>query len=153
MELLPHLESTCTRCNASARGRTRSSAGPERSQQLQILQSLTVRQIFSVSAYFSCCANTGGPLVFSRRQCFCRCQYFCIRQGFVGANIFVSAKVLDALMFLYLPRFLDAPMFLYPPRFLDAPMFCIHQRFLDVPMFLYIFSAAYNFVYFTRILI
>jgi hypothetical protein len=33
------------------------SAGPERSQLLWILPSLTVRQFFSVSTYFSCCAN------------------------------------------------------------------------------------------------
>ncbi len=69
-ELLPHLESTCTRFNTSARRRTRPSAGSERSQLLQILPSLTVRQFFSISAYFSCCANIGGRLIFSMRQCF-----------------------------------------------------------------------------------
>jgi hypothetical protein len=81
-ELLPHLESTCMRFNSSARRRTRPSAVPDRSQQLQILPSLTVRQFFSISAYFSSYPNIGGRLVFSRRQCFCRPQYFCIRQGF-----------------------------------------------------------------------
>ncbi len=39
----------------------RPSAGPERSRLLQILPSLTVMQLFSVSAYFSC-ANIGGRL-------------------------------------------------------------------------------------------
>ncbi len=44
-ELIPHLESTCTRFNTSARKRTRSSAGPERSQQLQIPPSLNSKAI------------------------------------------------------------------------------------------------------------
>jgi hypothetical protein len=52
-----HLETTCTRFNTSTRRRTSSSAGPERSQQLQIQSSLNSRQFFSGSAYFSCCAN------------------------------------------------------------------------------------------------
>ncbi len=99
---IPHLESTCTLFNTTARRRTwpsvgpeRSqqlqilprrrtwpSAGPERSQQLQILPSLTVRHFFSWSAYFSCCANIGGCLVFPVRQNFCSPQYFSIHQGF-----------------------------------------------------------------------
>ncbi len=44
-ELLPHLESTCMRFNTSARRRTRPSAGPERSQQLQIPPSLNSKAI------------------------------------------------------------------------------------------------------------
>ncbi len=79
---IPHLETTCMRFNTSAWRRRRPSAGPDRSQLLQILPSLTVRQFFSVSAYFACCANIGGRLVFSRRQCFCRRQYFSMCQGF-----------------------------------------------------------------------
>ncbi len=79
---IPHLKSTCTRFNTSARRRMTPSAGPERSQLLQILPSLTVRQFFSGSAYFSCCTNIGRRLVFSGPQCFCRHQYFSIRQGF-----------------------------------------------------------------------
>ncbi len=132
---IPHLESTCTQFNTSARRRTRPSAGPERSQLLQILLSLTVRQLFSGPACFSCCANIGGRLVFSMRQSFCRRQCFWKHQGW------------------HPPRLLDVPMFLYPPRFLDAPMFLYPQRFLDSPMFLYIFSGTYIFVYFTCILI
>ncbi len=50
-EILPHLETTCTRLNTSARRSTRPSAGPERSHLLQILPSFTVRQFFSVSSY------------------------------------------------------------------------------------------------------
>jgi hypothetical protein len=44
-EFLPHLESTCTRFNTSARRRTRPSAGHERSQQLQISPSLNSQAI------------------------------------------------------------------------------------------------------------
>jgi hypothetical protein len=126
-EIPTHLETTCTRFNTSARRRTRPSAGPERSQLLQILPSLTVRQFFSISAYFSCCANIGGRLVFSRRQYFRRRQYFsmcqgfsirqgfcmrqgfsmrhcfCMRQGFWMRNVFVCAKVLTyANVFVYI---------------------------------------------------
>jgi hypothetical protein len=68
--------------NTSARRSTRPSAGPERSQLLQILPSLTVRQFFSVSACFSCCANIGERLVFSVRHYFHMRQWFCMRQGF-----------------------------------------------------------------------
>ncbi len=140
---IPHLESTCTRFNTSARRRTRPSAGPVRSQQMQILRSLTVtvRQFFSGSAYFSCCANIS-----------------------VGANIFSCAKVwhppkiwkvprfwhppniLDAPRFWHLPKILDAPRFWYLPKILKAPMF------LYPPRFLYIFCGAYISVYFSAFL-
>jgi hypothetical protein len=86
--ILPHLETTCTRFNTSARRRTRPSAGPERSQLLQILPSLTVRQFFSNSPDFSCCANIGGRLVFSMRQGFSMGQCFCMRQGFSTRQCF-----------------------------------------------------------------
>ena len=75
-ETLPHLDTTCTRFNTSAWRSTRPSVGPERSQLLRILPSLTVRRFFSVSAYFSCCANIGGRLVFSMRQGFSMRQCF-----------------------------------------------------------------------------
>ena len=66
---IPHLESTCTRFNTSARRRTRPSAGPERSQLLQILPSLTVRQFFSISANFFLCQHWQMPM-FRRHLCF-----------------------------------------------------------------------------------
>jgi hypothetical protein len=80
MEILPHLETTCTRFNTSAWRSTRPSAGPERSQLLRILPSL--KAFFGVSALFSCCANIGGHLVFSMRQGFTMRQGFGMRQGF-----------------------------------------------------------------------
>jgi hypothetical protein len=45
LELLPHLESTCTQFNTSTTKRKRPSAGPERSQQLQIPPSLNRKAI------------------------------------------------------------------------------------------------------------
>jgi hypothetical protein len=42
---IPHFETTCTRFNTSARRTTCSSAGPERSQQLQIPPSLSSKAI------------------------------------------------------------------------------------------------------------
>jgi hypothetical protein len=119
---IPHLESTCNRFNTSARRRTRPSAGPERSQQLQILPSPTVRQSFSGSAYFSCCANIGRGLVFSVRQHFCRRQFFSMRQGF-GIR----------------QRFLIRQGFGIRQRF------WMHQCFvyISVPIFLCIFLHSY----------
>ncbi len=89
----------------SARRRTRPSAGPERSQLLQILPSLTVRQFFSGSAYFSWCANIGGPQVFPVRQHFCRRQCFCNRQGFWMRQCFLCI-FFDAYIFVYFSAFL-----------------------------------------------
>ncbi len=55
---IPHLETTVhVRDSTSTRRRTCSSAGPGRSQQLQILPSLNSKAFYSGSAYFSCCAN------------------------------------------------------------------------------------------------
>ncbi len=91
---IPHLGSTCTRFNTSARRRTRPSAGPERSQQLQIPPSLNIKAILQrVCLLFllrqhwrapslSCCANLGGHLVFNMRQHFYGRQYFSMRQVF-----------------------------------------------------------------------
>ncbi len=43
---------------------------------------VAVRQFFSRSAYFSCCANISGRLIFSVCQHFCRRQCFSMHQGF-----------------------------------------------------------------------
>ncbi len=84
--ILPHLETTCTRFNTSARRSTRPSARPERSQLPRTLPSLTVRQFFSVSAYFFLLRQHLGTPNFSLHQYFCMCQGFSI---FAGAYIFV----------------------------------------------------------------
>jgi hypothetical protein len=123
---IPYLESTCTQFNTPARRRTRPSAGPERSQLLRILPSLTVRQCFSGAAYFSCCANIGRRLVFLAATTLAGAEFFLCTNVSVSANIYPCSKG-----FSIRQSFLDAPMFFYPPRFLYAPMF------------LYIFSGAY----------
>ncbi len=107
-ELLPHLEFSCMRFNTSARRRTRPSVGPERSQLLQILPSLTVRQFFSRSAYFSCCccANIGGRQVFPVLQHFCRRQCFCIRQGFWMRQCFCIYFSGPIFLCIFLPSYL-----------------------------------------------
>ncbi len=68
---IPHFESTCTRFNTSAGRRTRPSAGPERSQQLQILPSLNSKAVLQQVL-----------LLFLLRQHFCRRQRFWMRQVF-----------------------------------------------------------------------
>jgi hypothetical protein len=121
-EIPPHLETTSTQFNTSARS-MRISAGPERSQLLRILPSITVRQFFSVSAYF-----------------------FLLRQHWRTPNFFHAPMFLHASRFEHAPRFWmrqccakvfgcpSAPMFLYAPRFLYiflAPIFvCILPAFL-----------------------
>ncbi len=63
---IPHLESTCSRFNTSARRRTRPSAGPERSQQLQIPPSLNSKAILQRAC-----------LLFLQRQHWRMPSFFC----------------------------------------------------------------------------
>jgi hypothetical protein len=107
---------------------------PERSQLLQILPSLTVKQFFSGSAYFSCCANIGGCLVFPVRQHFCRHQYFSMRQGFSIHQ-----------------RFWMRQCFCIRRGFWRCQCFCIRQGFGCAYVFVYI-CGAYIFVYFSAFL-
>jgi hypothetical protein len=90
----------------------RPSARHERSQLLQILLSLTVRQFFSVSAYFFptptlADANVlrtpmfGGHLVF-------HAPMFCRRLGFVCTNVLSTPKFCGRL---YFSCILPAPIF------------------------------------------
>jgi hypothetical protein len=108
---ISHLESTCTR-----------SAGPKRSQQLQILPSLTIRQFFTGSAYFSCCANISvGANIFPCAKVLASAKDFGCAKVLASAKDFGCAKVLASA------EDFEGANVLYP------------QRFLDVPMFLYIF--------------
>jgi hypothetical protein len=66
--------------------------GPERSQLLQILPSLTVRQFFSVSTYFCLRQYLQVPI-------------FCRRLVFVNTNNFVDAYILS------MPSFVDTNNF------------------------------------------
>jgi hypothetical protein len=119
--------------HTSARRRTRPSEGPERSQQLQILPSLTVRQFFSGVAYLSCCANIGGRLVFRMCQHFYR----------VGSNIFPCAK-----RFLHPPKIFDAPRFWHPPKIEGAYVFVSAKVFGCANVFVYILWHLYFCVFF-----
>jgi hypothetical protein len=78
--------------------------GPERSQLLQILPSLTVRQFFSISAYF-CLGQDLQALIFCRRLVF------------ANTNNFVDAYI------LLMPTFVDTT------NFVVAKFFCIRQCF------------------------
>ena len=133
------MESTCTRFNTSARRRTRPSAGHERSQQLQISLSLNSQAIlqrvrllflqrqhwrapnFSAAptlagAWFFCCANLGGRLVFPWRQHYYGHQYFPMRRVFTIRQRFWVCRC-----------FLNAPMFFVHTfrRLYFCILFCI----------------------------
>jgi hypothetical protein len=140
-EFLPHLESTCTQFNTSARRRTRPSAGHEKSQQLQIPPSLNSkailqrvrllflqRQHWRAPSYF-CCANIGGRLVFLLRQPW-------------RAPSFSLAPTL-----LWTPIFSYAPSFYHPPKILGVPMFfeCanVFCTYFSALLFLYTFLHSY----------
>ncbi len=160
---IPHLESTCTRFNTSARRRMRPSAGPERSQQLQaILQQVRLlfllrqhfcrRQRFWMHQGFRICQRFWMRQGFSIRQrfwmrqgfgiCqrFWRPQGFGIRQRCEGIKVLASAK-----------DFESANVFVSTEFFEGANVF-VSAEFLDAPMFLYIFCGAYIFVYFSAFL-
>ncbi len=84
-----HLETTCTRFNKSARRRTCSSAGPERSQQLQIPPSLNSKAIIQlVRILFLLRQLFCGRLIFWMRQVFTRRQVFAIRLRFEMRQVF-----------------------------------------------------------------
>ncbi len=121
---IPHLESTCTRFNTSARRRTRPSTGPEKSQQLQILPSLNSKAILQ-----RICLLFLLRQHFRRRQRFWMHQVFSIRQRFWMRQVFSIRQ-----------RFWMCQYYCIPSVFLDAPMFCIY---LTAPTFLYIFLHSY----------
>jgi hypothetical protein len=139
---IPHLESTCTRFNTSARRRTRPSEGPERSQQLQILPRLTVRQlkIFRVSAYFSCCANIGSHLDFCTRQYFCRRQYFSMPQGFSIRQSFWMRQCFSIRQSFWMRQ-----CFSIRQSFWMRHCFCIRQGFWMRECFCVFFSILFRY--------
>ncbi len=120
---IPHLESTCTRFNTSARRRTRPSAGPERSQQLQILPSLNSKAVLQWIR-----------LLFLLLQHW-RASSFSCAPTFLKAPIFLHAP-----RFWHPPKILDAPMFWYPPTFLDAPMYIFFDAYIFVYFSAFLFS-------------
>jgi hypothetical protein len=87
--------------------------GPERSQQLQILLSLTVRRLF--------CENLRQPLrtpMFSKSANLCGRQCFPSPPTFADTNVFqIRQPLRKRQCFLNPPTFADAHV-------LSAPMFC-----------------------------
>ncbi len=113
-ETIPHLESTCTQFNTSARRRTRPSAGPERSQQLQIPPSLNskailqrvrliflLRQHWRAPSFFPVHQHSVGAKDFGCSKFLASAKDFgCAKflssaKDFEGANVFVPAKVFE----------------------------------------------------------
>ncbi len=107
-----HLETTCSRFNTSTRRRTCSSAGPGRSQQLEILSSLNSKEFFSGPPTFP--AKPGFPwtLVFYKAQGFYHSPNFHQAQGFYHPPNFHQAQG-----FYHLPNFQQAQGFYHPPNF------------------------------------
>jgi hypothetical protein len=113
-EVLPHLTTIWTRIITSTRRSTKTSAGPERSQLLRILPSLTLRQFFSFSAYVFLRQHWRTPM-FRGRQCSADAyvrwtpSFSCAnvllmpiiwwRLSFAGANFFVY--ITGAYIFVY----------------------------------------------------
>ncbi len=115
-ELLPHWESTCMRFNTSARRRTRLSAGPVRSQQLQIPPSLNSKAILQRDCLlFLLCQHWQRPS-FSWVPTFLKTPIF-----FHAPSFYHPPKILDAPSFYHPPKILDAPSFYHPPKILKAP--------------------------------
>jgi hypothetical protein len=118
-KLPPHLESTCTRFNTSSRRRTRPSAGPERSQQLQIPPSLNSKAILQ-----------RVRLLFLLRQHFCRCQHFSIHQRFWIRQVFsIHRRFWIRQVFSIRQRFWIPQVFNIRQRFWIRQVFSIRQRF------------------------
>ncbi len=112
---------TCTRSSAGPERRRRAtSAGPERSQQLQILPSLTVRRLFCISANF--CG----------RQCFPSPPIFCGRQCFPIPPIFLGTNVFQIRLYFWAPMFSKSAYILV--YFTGAYIFSVY------------FTSAYIFV-------
>jgi hypothetical protein len=149
-----HLATTCTRFNTSARRRTCSLAGPERSHQLQIPPSLNskailqrVRLLFLLRQHFS------RRQYFSRRQVFSICLIFWMRQGFSICLIFWMRQVFSIRLIFWMRQvFSICLIFWIRQVFSIYQCFCQAPMFSDAPMFLYIICGAYIFVYFSAFL-
>jgi hypothetical protein len=114
----------------------RSSVGPERSQQLRILPSLTVRRFSCVCAIFSVCANILPMPSFCRRLYFVDAYIFCrttilstpILHIFLSTPIILSTRIFLSTPIILLTRiFLLTPIILSTCIFLPAPIFCHRQ--------------------------
>ncbi len=100
---IPHFETTCTRFNTSTRRRTYSSAGPERSQQLQILPSLNSKALLQrVHLLFLLRQHFYGRQCFPRHRVFTRRQRLWMRQVFGIRLIFWMRQVLSIRLIFWM---------------------------------------------------
>jgi hypothetical protein len=118
-EFLPHLESTCTPFNTSARRRTRPSAGHERSQQLQIPPSLNSKAILQ-----------RVRLLFLQRQHW-RAPSFSLGPTFLWTPIFS-----------YAPKILGVPSFFHPPMFFECANVLLYIFF---GAYIFVYFSAFLF--------
>ncbi len=132
---------TCTRINTSARRRTRPSAGPERSQQLQILPSLNSKAVLQrVRLLFLLRQHFYGRQYFSRRQVFSIRQRFWIRQVFWMRQCFWIRRVFWMRQCFWIRR-----VFWMRQCFWIRRVFWTRQCFVyfTALTFLYIFLRSY----------
>ncbi len=161
---IPHLESICTQFNTSAQRRTRPSAGPERSQQLQILPSLNskailqrvrlhflLRQHWRAPVFFPSAKDFGCTKVLASAKNFGWAKILASTKDFACAKVLASAKDFGcAKVLAFAKDFGVRQGFGIHQRFWGAPRFWHRQRFWVAPMFfvhVYIFRRLY-FVYF-----
>ncbi len=127
-ESLLHLTSTLTGINTSLGRSMRPSAGPERSQLLRILPSLTVRQFFSVSAYFFLPQHWRAPLFCGRLVFHAPMFFMC--QCFVDANNLSTPIICQRLSFVC-ANVLSTPI-LSTPKFYVCQCLCIFYLYFCV---------------------
>jgi hypothetical protein len=119
--------------STSTRRRTSSSAGPGRSQQLEILPSLNSKDFFS------------GPPTFPAAPTFSWTLTFWQAPQILGPPCFYHPPGFwHAPCFYHLPGFWNAPCFYHPPGFWHAPCFYHPPGFCQAPLFLYIFQHFFN---------
>ncbi len=143
---IPHLESTCARFNTSARRRMRPSAGPERSQQLQIPPSLNSKAILQQARLlFLLPQHWRAPSFF--RQRFWRRQVFNIRQRFWIRQVFsIRQRFWIRQVCSIRQRFWMHQVFTIRQRFWRRQCFWMSQCFciyFAEPIFLCIFLHSY----------
>jgi hypothetical protein len=157
---IPHLESTCTRFNTLARRRTRPSAEPERSQQLQILLSLDSKAILQRVRLLLLLPNIsvgakdfGYAKVLASAKDFGCAKVLASTKDFGCAKVLASAKDSGCAKVLASVKDSGCAKVLASAKDFEGANVFVSAEFLYAPMFLYIFCSAYIFVYFSAFLI
>ncbi len=119
-ELPLHLETTCSRFITSTRRRTCSSAGPGRSQQLEIPPNLNNKRAacFSSSASFSMIAGISLGAEISMPARILLSVWFSLAAGILPSVCFsFAARILDPLVFHWPQGFCHPLDFYWPQAF------------------------------------